>query len=226
MLQDLLARPLLSARSRTKRTCIIPASKTRLVFVLNFHTHSTVPQIVTSTLQLTGTFFHLAVHLCNALSHRLCPCPASTSFVGFAAHCDRAASCRAGICSQACGVLIVHREWWHLLCQQVTADKDPTSSAVCVGFGPVTSSAAFSYNTRTGALTVTFNPASVAHRCALWVATFPAVVRCHVVAAASAVCLQPLAAKGSRFPVTSGESCDACVLMSAAGVQASSGAAD
>ena len=37
---------------------------------------------------------------------------------------------------------------------------------VVAGFGPVTSSAAFSYNRGTGALTVTFSPASVAGRCA------------------------------------------------------------
>ena len=34
----------------------------------------------------------------------------------------------------------------------------------CAGFGPVTSGAAFYYDGATGALTVTFSPASVAHR--------------------------------------------------------------
>jgi len=117
VLQDLLARPQLAKTSKSTRTCIIPASKGRLVFLLKYHAHTTVPQIDTSSLQLTGML------------------PCISNF------------CR--MCSH--------------VCTNATANHE---CAMCAGFGPVTSTAAFSYNRGTGALTVTFNPATVAHRCA------------------------------------------------------------
>ena len=55
ILQDLLARPQLAKNSKSTRTCIIPASKGRVVFLLKYHSHTTVPQLVTSSFQLTGT---------------------------------------------------------------------------------------------------------------------------------------------------------------------------
>ena len=64
VVQDLLARPQLSKGSKSKRTCIIPASKGRLVFLLKYHQHTAVPQIVASSLQLTGTQLAIIFTLC------------------------------------------------------------------------------------------------------------------------------------------------------------------
>ena len=143
VLQDLLARPQLAKNSKSTRTCIIPASKGRLVFLLKYHAHTTVPQIDTSSLQLTGTL----------------PC---------VSNCCPCVSCLL-MASHACVVDMplpsVHHEY-----------------AMCVGFGPVTSTAAFSYNRGTGALTVTFNPASVAHRCAQQDPFSRACCNCHFMA--------------------------------------------
>ena len=127
VLQDLLARPQLSKTSKSTRTCIIPASKGRLVFVLKYHAHATVPQIDTSSLQLTGMV------------------PVVSSAPVFCSSVRSGASCLRGR---------MPRAWLQY------------GRAVCTGFGPVTSTAGFSYNRATGLLTVTFSPASVAHRCA------------------------------------------------------------
>ena len=51
----LVARPHLKAGTKTTRTCIYPASRQKLIFVLKYVSHpSQTPRVLASTLALTG----------------------------------------------------------------------------------------------------------------------------------------------------------------------------
>ena len=62
----LLALPALRKGSKSKRTCIIPASKTQLVFMLKYHKAAANPRVIVSSFVLTGARMFSAAYLPTA----------------------------------------------------------------------------------------------------------------------------------------------------------------